>query len=132
VVNLQGQGNFTESTMEHQKVKWNISNHRGRNILDAGAADMATSHSDECIFVEGQLEKRTVNGSSTHLAYLEQMQTCDGHRRIRPVYLKVESPRIEGQSGQCPRFEVRSGPEARWAHKTGLETRWTSAKKVQR
>lgn len=127
---LQGRGDFTESTIEHQNVKWSIGNQRARNMLEVEAVAMATSHSEECIFIEGQREKRILNGISSHLAYPEQMQRWDGHQRIQPAYVKMESPRIEGQSGQGQRFEVRSGPGARWAHKTGLETRWTSPEKV--
>lgn len=99
-------------------------------MLETGAAAMGTSHFEKCIFVEGQMEKRILNRSSTHSPYPGQMQICDGHQRIRPLVIKVESPRIEGEPGQGQRFEERSRPGARWAHKTGLETRWTSPKKV--
>lgn len=130
MVALQGRDISAESVNEYPELECRVENKRARNMLVDHAETMANSDIQECVLLQGQLEKKPCSGGDSYLPFQERTQKRDGLQRIRTAYVKTEFP--EGQSGHCVRSETRSGPGARWAQKSGLETRWTSPKKVHK
>lgn len=126
---MQGQDEGGVPATDYDEDKWGIEGQRNWGVLEAEAAIMANSFSEQSILVEEHLRNSGLRGA-THLALKNQTQIWERQQAIQAGSRHKDISKFEGPSGPGQWLEARPGPGARWAQKTGLETRWTSPEKV--